>query len=48
MRLDPGTVGRLTVRHFSGGHMFYAWETSRRHFTAAVADFVAASLPGDD
>lgn len=48
MRLDPGTVGRLTVRHFSGGHMFYAWETSRRQFTAAVADFVAASLPGDD
>ncbi len=30
MRLDPETADRLTVRHFGGGHMFYAWETSRR------------------
>ncbi len=41
MRLDPDMVGRLTVRHFGGGHMFYAWETSRREFTAAIAEFVA-------
>lgn len=46
MRLDPATAGRLTVRHFHGGHMFYAWETSRRQFTTAIAEFVAASLPG--
>ena len=26
MRLDPEMAGRLTVRHFDGGHMFYAWE----------------------
>jgi carboxypeptidase C (cathepsin A) len=43
MRLDPGTAGRLTVRHFDGGHMFYAWEDSRLAFTAAIADFVAAA-----
>ena len=48
MRLDPDTVGRLTVRHFPGGHMFYAWETSRRQFTTAVAEFVAASVPGSE
>jgi carboxypeptidase C (cathepsin A) len=45
MRLDPDTAGRLSVRHFPGGHMFYAWETSRQEFTAAIAEFVAASLP---
>jgi carboxypeptidase C (cathepsin A) len=46
MRLDPDTAERLTVRHFEGGHMFYAWEESRRAFTAAIAEFVAASLAG--
>jgi carboxypeptidase C (cathepsin A) len=46
MRLDPATAGRLTVRHFHGGHMFYAWESSRQQFTTAIAEFVASSLPG--
>jgi carboxypeptidase C (cathepsin A) len=41
MRLDPAMAGRLTVRHFGGGHMFYAWEASRREFAAAIAAFVA-------
>ncbi len=41
MRLDPETASRLTVRHFDGGHMFYAWEQSRRDFSAAIAAFVA-------
>jgi carboxypeptidase C (cathepsin A) len=41
MRLDPEMAGRLTVRHFDGGHMFYAWEDSRRAFAAAIAAFVA-------
>lgn len=45
MRLDPATADRLTVRHFHGGHMFYAWETSRHQFTTAIADFVATCLP---
>jgi carboxypeptidase C (cathepsin A) len=43
MRLDPGTADRLTVRHFGGGHMFYAWEASRRDFTDAIASFVAGA-----
>jgi carboxypeptidase C (cathepsin A) len=47
MRLDEQVAGRLTVRHFDGGHMFYAWEASRREFTAAIAAFVADALaPG--
>jgi carboxypeptidase C (cathepsin A) len=41
MRLDPHMAGRLTVQHYGGGHMFYAWETSRHAFTAAIAAFVA-------
>ena len=46
MRLDPDTSGRLTVRHFEGGHMFYAWEESRHAFTAAIEEFVAGALAG--
>jgi carboxypeptidase C (cathepsin A) len=45
MRLDPATAARLSVQHFDGGHMFYAWEASRRAFTATVADFYAAAQP---
>ena len=41
MRLDPQMAERLTVRHFGGGHMFYAWEASRHEFTEAIASFVA-------
>lgn len=41
MRLDPQMADRLTVRHFGGGHMFYAWEASRKAFTQAIASFVA-------
>jgi surfactin synthase thioesterase subunit len=44
MRLDPETAKRLTVRHFDGGHMFYAWQESRRAFAAAVAEFVGEAL----
>jgi len=46
MRLDPDSAGRLTVRHFEGGHMFYAWEESRHAFTAAIEEFVAGALAG--
>jgi carboxypeptidase C (cathepsin A) len=44
MRLDPQMAGRLTVQHYGGGHMFYAWETSRHAFTAAIAAFVADAI----
>jgi len=46
MRLDPQMAERLTVRHFGGGHMFYAWESSRRDFTEAIAAFVADATQG--
>ncbi|MES1247690.1 MAG: peptidase S10, partial [Actinomycetota bacterium] len=44
MRLDPTLGDRITVRHFGGGHMFYAWEDSRRAFTEAIAAFVADAV----
>jgi carboxypeptidase C (cathepsin A) len=43
MRLDPQMADRLTVQHYGGGHMFYAWEASRKAFTAAIAAFVAGT-----
>lgn len=46
MRLDPQMAGRLTVRHFDGGHMFYAREQSRRDFSSAIAAFVDAAVGG--
>jgi carboxypeptidase C (cathepsin A) len=47
MRLDPAMAHRLTVRHFDGGHMFYAWQDSRRAFGEAIAAFVADAAPAD-
>jgi carboxypeptidase C (cathepsin A) len=44
MKLDPGTAARLTVQHFGGGHMFYAWEDSRHAFTAAISRFYKGAL----
>jgi carboxypeptidase C (cathepsin A) len=44
MRLDPAMADRLTVRHFGGGHMFYAWESSRKEFTAEISAFVAGAV----
>jgi carboxypeptidase C (cathepsin A) len=40
MKLDPQMADRLTVQHYGGGHMFYAWETSRHAFADAIATFV--------
>ncbi len=44
MRFDSQTASRLSVRHYGGGHMFYAREDSRREFSAAIATFVAEAL----
>ncbi|HEY5552064.1 MAG TPA: hypothetical protein VIK52_09255, partial [Opitutaceae bacterium] len=45
MRLDRSIAANLTVRHFSGGHMFYAWQASRVAFTRAIREFYASALP---
>ena len=35
----PSQRANLTVRHFDGGHMFYAWEKSRKAFRAEIEKF---------
>jgi carboxypeptidase C (cathepsin A) len=44
MRLDPDVAARLTVEHYPGGHMFYAWEDSRVAFRNAIGTFFEAAL----
>jgi carboxypeptidase C (cathepsin A) len=44
LRLDEATAASLTVRHFAGGHMFYAWEDSRLAFRDAIATFYEGAL----
>jgi carboxypeptidase C (cathepsin A) len=44
MKLIPAQRQRLTVQHFDGGHMFYAWEESRKAFFSAMDDFYRASI----
>ena len=43
MRLTPEQRERLTVQHFNGGHMFYAWEESRLAFLASMSAFYRRS-----
>ena len=43
LRLDDQTARALTVQHFEGGHMFYAWERSRIAFTEAITAFYDGS-----
>lgn len=45
MRLDKAAAANLIVRHFGGGHMFYAWEESRVAFTKAIRSFYASAVP---
>ncbi|KAB7741958.1 peptidase S10 [Nostocoides sp. F2B08] len=39
MRLRESDSGRLTTRHYPGGHMFYTWADSRREFRDAMVAF---------
>lgn len=44
LRLDDRTAGSLTVEHFDGGHMFYAWEESRIAFRRSIGAFYEDAL----
>jgi carboxypeptidase C (cathepsin A) len=44
LRLDEATASSLTVQHFAGGHMFYAWQDSRVGFRDAIASFYEGAL----
>ncbi|NUQ36095.1 MAG: peptidase S10 [Planctomycetaceae bacterium] len=39
MKLPESERGRLTLKHFKGGHMFYSWDESREAFTDAMKAF---------
>lgn len=46
MQLDSESAGRLTLKHFRGGHMFYAWRESREaFFETAKAFYHRAQTP---
>lgn len=44
MKLTDAQREQLTLQHFPGGHMFYAWDDSRRRFAAMIQDFYASAL----
>jgi carboxypeptidase C (cathepsin A) len=44
LRLDEAAGRALTVEHFPGGHMFYAWEQSRLAFRRSIGEFYAEAL----
>jgi carboxypeptidase C (cathepsin A) len=44
LRLDDEAAAALTVQHFPGGHMFYAWEDSRVGFRDAISEFYSGAL----
>ncbi|KPK53499.1 MAG: hypothetical protein AMJ59_25775 [Gammaproteobacteria bacterium SG8_31] len=44
MKLTDAQKQNLTVEHYKGGHMFYAWETSRVAFTKSIRSFYDSSL----
>jgi len=46
MRLDPSVGDRITVEHYDGGHMFYAWEASRVAFCNSIEAFVTRAVAG--
>jgi len=44
MKLTSAQKQNLTVEHYKGGHMFYAWEASRVAFTDSIKAFYDSSL----
>ncbi len=48
MKLDAPSRARVLLKHFHGGHMFYAWESSRRDFTEEVRAFVEGAIGSED
>ena len=44
LAVDDAAAAALTVQHYAGGHMFYAWEDSRTAFRDAIAEFYEGAL----
>lgn len=45
MALGEELRGNLSLLHYNGGHMFYAWDDSRAAFTRDVAGFYESATP---
>jgi len=39
MRLSDSAKSNLSLKHYPGGHMFYAWEASRAEFSRDIREF---------
>jgi carboxypeptidase C (cathepsin A) len=44
MKLDSEVRPNLQIQHFSGGHMFYTWETSRQQWLAEMGNFYQRAI----
>jgi carboxypeptidase C (cathepsin A) len=44
MKLDAELRPNLTLRHYQGGHMFYAWDESRQEWLAEMRSFYQKAL----
>lgn len=47
MRLSEQSRSNLSLKHYRGGHMFYAWDESRRAFANDMSRFYQEALAGD-
>lgn len=45
MKLGEGVDSKLDLKHYRGGHMFYAWEESRREFRRDMEEFYRDASP---
>lgn len=44
MRLSESARANLSLKHYAGGHMFYAWDTSRKAFARDMRAFYADAV----
>ncbi|NJL84346.1 MAG: peptidase S10 [Chloroflexaceae bacterium] len=47
MKLAPELRPNLTLKNYSGGHMFYTWEASRQQWFADMQGFYAQAVSAD-
>ncbi len=45
LNLNDQLAENLSLRHYSGGHMFYAWDESRSSFSEDIAQFYENAVP---
>ncbi len=46
MKLDPEARTRVSLRHYTGGHMFYTWKRSREAFSRDAREFYRQATGG--